>query len=184
MRFRIGIHLGDVIEKSDGTVYGDGVNTAARLEALADPGGVCVSDAVECALRHRVAATFEDLGEQTLKNLLRPVHAYRLRPVLQPAAVATPTPTARERVDKPAIAVLPLDNMSGEPEQEFFADGITEDIITELSRFRDLFVISRNSSFKYKGRPVEVSKATSRTQSRARITAVTRATLPARQRPT
>ena len=158
MRFRIGIHLGDVIEKSDGTVYGDGVNTAARLEALADPGGVCVSDAVECALRHRVAATFEDLGEQTLKNLLRPVHAYRLRPVLQPAAVATPTPTARERVDKPAIAVLPLDNMSGEPEQEFFADGITEDIITELSRFRDLFVISRNSSFKYKGRPVEVSK--------------------------
>jgi len=160
MRFRIGIHLGDVIEKSDGTVYGDGVNTAARLEALADAGGVCVSDAVECALRHRVAATFEDLGEQALKNLLRPVHAYRLRPVLRPAAVAMPTATAtaRERVDKPAIAVLPLNNMSGDTEQDFFADGITEDIITELSRFRELFVISRNSSFKYKGRPVEVSK--------------------------
>ncbi|MBK6864604.1 MAG: adenylate/guanylate cyclase domain-containing protein [Ideonella sp.] len=160
MRFRIGIHLGDVIEKSDGTVYGDGVNTAARLEAIAEAGGVCVSDAVECAVRHRVAARFEDLGEQALKNLARPVHAYRLRPIV--ASAPPPAPAAgapaRERVDKPAIAVLPLDNMSGEPEQEFFADGITEDIITELSRFRDLFVISRNSSFKYKGRPVEVSK--------------------------
>ena len=160
MRFRIGIHLGDVIEKSDGTVYGDGVNTAARLEAIAEPGGVCVSDAVECAVRHRVAATFEDLGAKELKNLARPVHAYRLRPASAapsspPAPAASP---ARERVDKPAIAVLPLDNMSGDPEQEFFADGITEDIITELSRFRELFVISRNSSFKYKGRPVEVSK--------------------------
>jgi adenylate cyclase len=161
MRFRIGIHLGDVIEKSDGTVYGDGVNTAARLEALADAGGVCVSDAVECAVRHRVAATFEDLGEKSLKNLLRPVHAYRLCPATAP--MPTPSPpaaaaSARERVDKPTIAVLPLNNMSGEAEQEFFADGITEDIITELSRFRELFVISRNSSFKYKGRPVEVSK--------------------------
>ena len=159
MRFRIGIHLGDVIEKSDGTVYGDGVNTAARLEALADAGGVCVSDAVECAVRHRVAATFEDLGEQALKNLLRPVHAYRLRPVAPPpAAPAVATASARERVDKPAIAVLPLDNLSGDAEQEVFADGITEDIITELSRFRDLFVISRNSSFKYKGQPIDVQK--------------------------
>jgi adenylate cyclase len=158
MRFRIGIHLGDVIEKSDGTVYGDGVNTAARLEALADAGGVCVSDAVECAVRHRVAASFEDIGEQSLKNLLRPVHAYRLRPAAPPPAPAPASVTTRERVDKPAIAVLPLNNMSGDPEQEFFADGITEDIITELSRFRELFVISRNSSFKYKGRAVEVQK--------------------------
>jgi adenylate cyclase len=156
MRFRIGIHLGDVIEKTDGTIYGDGVNTAARLEALAEPGGVCVSDAVECALRHRVAASFEDLGEKMLKNLAKPVHAYRMHPL---AGAAPPAAApARERVDKPAIAVLPFDNMSGEPEQEFFADGITEDIITELSRFRGLFVISRNSSFKYKGRPVEVQK--------------------------
>ena len=156
MRFRIGIHLGDVIEKPDGSIYGDGVNTAARLEALAEPGGVSVSDAVECAVRHRVAASFDDLGEKMLKNLPRPVHVYRLRPI---APAATPVATAaHERVDKPAIAVLPFDNMSGDAEQEFFADGITEDIITELSRFRDLFVISRNSSFKYKGKPVEVQK--------------------------
>jgi adenylate cyclase len=160
MRFRIGIHLGDVIEKSDGTIYGDGVNTAARLESLADPGGVSVSDAVECAVRHRVAAQFEDLGEKMLKNLLKPVHVYRMRAAAAaaPAAAASAISAPRERIDKPAIAVLPFDNMSGEADQEFFADGITEDIITELSRFRELFVISRNSSFKYKGRPVEVQK--------------------------
>ncbi len=158
MRFRIGIHLGDVIEKADGTVYGDGVNTAARLEALADPGGVCVSDAVECAVRHRVAASFDDQGEKSLKNLPRPVRVYRVRPVAQHAAGAATAAPLRERVDKPAIAVLPFNNMSGEAAQEFFADGITEDIITELSRFRELFVISRNSSFKYKGQPVEVQK--------------------------
>jgi adenylate cyclase len=159
MRFRIGIHLGDVIEKADGSVYGDGVNTAARLEALAEPGGVCVSDAVECALRHRVAASFEDLGAKMLKNLPKPVHAYRMRAIpTKPAATTPAAAPVRERVDKPAIAVLPFDNMSGEPEQEFFADGITEDIITELSRFRELFVISRNSSFKFKGRAVEVQK--------------------------
>ena len=159
MRFRIGVHLGDIIEKADGTVYGDGVNTAARLEALAEPGGVCVSETVECALRHRVAASFDDLGEQMLKNLPKPVRAFRVRPVasVQPAATA-PAAAHHERADKPAIAVLPFDNMSGEAEQEFFADGITEDIITELSRFRGLFVISRNSSFKYKGHPVEVQK--------------------------
>ena len=158
MRFRIGIHLGDVIEKADGTVYGDGVNTAARLEALAEPGGVSVSDAVECAVRHRVAASFEDVGEKTLKNLPRPVRVYRVRPTAQPVPGALAAAAARERVDKPAIAVLPFDNMSGDAEQEFFADGITEDIITELSRFRELFVISRNSSFKYKGQRVEVQK--------------------------
>ena len=159
MRFRIGVHLGDIIEKADGTVYGDGVNTAARLESLAEPGGVCASETVECALRHRVAATFDDLGEQTLKNLPKPVRAYRVRAAAaSPSAAAPPAAAHHERVDKPAIAVLPFDNMSGEAEQEFFADGITEDIITELSRFRGLFVISRNSSFKYKGRPVEVQK--------------------------
>ncbi len=154
MRFRIGIHLGDVIEKADGTIYGDGVNTAARLQALAEPGGVSVSDAVECALRHRVPVHFEDQGEKALKNLAKPVHVYRLlRAAAPPAAMA-----ARERSDKPAIAVLPFANMSGESEQEFFADGITEDIITELSRFRELFVISRNSSFVFKGQPVQLQK--------------------------
>ena len=157
MRFRIGIHLGDVIEKADGSVYGDGVNTAARLEALAEPGGVCVSDAVECAVRHRVPASFEDQGEKDAEEpaaagACLPCSAGR-QPAAAPAAAA-----AHERVDKPAIAVLPFNNMSGDAEQEFFADGITEDIITELSRFRELFVISRNSSFKYKGQPVEVQK--------------------------
>jgi adenylate cyclase len=168
MRFRIGIHLGDVMEKDDGTVYGDGVNIAARLEGLAEPGGVTVSDAVQCALRQRVAARFEDLGEQHVKHIAGPVRAYRVVgpptssagevAAARPAVAAAPPvrAAARDAVDKPSVAVLPLDNMSGDPEQEFFADGITEDIITELSRFRELFVISRNSSFKYKGKPVDV----------------------------
>jgi adenylate cyclase len=165
MRFRIGIHLGDVFEKHDGTIYGDGVNIAARLEGLAEPGGVAVSDAVECAVRKRIAASFDDLGAQSVKNIAEPVRAYRVRPLSAAASSAAPVPapgaragTSRDRVDKPSIAVLPFNNMSGDAEQEFFADGITEDIITELSRFRDLFVISRNSSFKYKGKPVEVQK--------------------------
>jgi adenylate cyclase len=168
MRFRIGIHLGDVIEKADGTIYGDGVNTAARLQALAEPGGIDVSDAVECAVRHRVPARFDDLGTHHLKNLDKPVHVYRLQaeaPPLAPIAVLAAAartgpagPAGREHASKPAIAVLPFANMSGDAEQEFFADGITEDILTELSRFRELFVISRNSSFVYKGQPVQLQK--------------------------
>jgi len=167
MQFRIGIHLGDVMEKADGTVYGDGVNIAARLEGIAEPGGVTVSDAVQCAVRQRLEATFDDLGEQRVKNIAAPVRAYR---VLERVAAASGAAAAsrasqpvrpapkRERGDKPSIAVLPFDNMSGDPEQDFFADGITEDIITELSRFRELFVISRNSSFKFKGKPVDVQE--------------------------
>jgi adenylate cyclase len=164
MRFRIGIHVGDVIEKSDGTIYGDGVNIAARLESTADPGGVSVSDVVECAVRHRVPARFEDLGEKALKNLAKPVRVFRMLPTLasqQPIAVpaaATSAVAHEPAAARPAIAVLPFDNMSGDAEQEFFADGITEDIITELSRFRDLFVISRNSSFVYKGQRVQVQR--------------------------
>jgi adenylate cyclase len=157
LAFRIGVHLGDVMEKADGSIYGDGVNIAARLQALAEPGGVMVSDAVQCAIRQKIDARFEDLGEQAVKNILRPVRAYRVQ-VLEGGAARAPTSPARERLDKPAVAVLPFVNMSGDPEQEFFADGITEDIITELSRFRDLFVISRNSSFKYKGHAVNVQQ--------------------------
>ena len=149
MRFRIGIHLGDVFEKADGTIYGDGVNIAARLESLAEPGGVAVSDAVQCAIRKRLTATFDDLGEQTVKNIAEPVRAYRVYDAVRTgSAPAAPTPVApgrdaalaapRDRADKPSIAVLPFNNMSGDAEQEFFADGITEDIITELSRFRQL----------------------------------------------
>ncbi|HEX7441890.1 MAG TPA: adenylate/guanylate cyclase domain-containing protein, partial [Caldimonas sp.] len=164
MRFRIGIHLGDVMEKADGSIYGDGVNIAARLESLAEPGGVTVSDAVQCAIRKRMTASFDDLGEQRVKNISEPVRAYRVREGVREGlgadamAQGSAPPPGRERVDKPSIAVLPFNNMSGDAEQEFFADGITEDIITELSRFRDLFVISRNSSFKYKGKAVEVQK--------------------------
>jgi adenylate cyclase len=162
MQFRIGVHLGDVIEKSDGTIYGDGVNIAARLESIAEPGGVTVSDAVQCAIRQRMNATFDDIGEQRVKNIAAPVRAYRVRdsaPVVKPVPTPTaPNPVARERTDKPSIAVLPFNNMSGDAGQDFFADGITEDIITELSRFRELFVISRNSSFKYKGSAVDVSR--------------------------
>ena len=166
MLFRIGIHLGDVMEKSDGTVYGDGVNIAARLEGLAEPGGVTVSEAVLWAVKKRVAASFEELGEQRVKNIAEAVRAYRVRPADSAGAAAVEAAAAqsarsaapRDRVDKPQVAVLPFNNMSGDPEQEFFADGITEDIITELSRFKELFVISRNSSFKYKGKAVEVQK--------------------------
>ena len=157
MLFRIGVHLGDLIEKADGTVYGDGVNIAARLEGLAQPGGVTVSETVYHAVRDRIGASFADQGEQPVKNIAKPVRVFAVRAGTAVAA-ATPAAPVHERADKPAIAVLPFNNMSGDPEQEFFADGITEDIITELSRFRDLFVISRNSSFKYKGKPVEVQK--------------------------
>ncbi len=158
MRFRIGVHLGEIIEKADGTIYGDGVNIAARLEGLAEPGGITVSDAVRSSIKNRVAATYHDQGEQTVKNIAEPVRAFRVKP----AAVgeAQPAPPAAEidlsLPDKPSIAVLPFDNMSGDPEQAYFADGIVEDIITELSRFQSLFVIARNTSFTYKGRSVDV----------------------------
>ena len=169
MRFRIGVHLGDVMEKSDGSVYGDGVNIAARLESLAEPGGVAVSEPVLWAVRKRFAAQFEDFGEHAVKNIAEPMRVYRIAPgtrtdvpaeqaLSAPRIAAAPRGVLRERADKPSVAVLPFNNMSGDAEQEFFADGITEDIITELSRFRELFVISRNSSFKYKGRAVEVQK--------------------------
>ena len=160
MRFRIGVHLGDVIEKLDGSIYGDGVNIAARLEGLASPGGVMVSDAVQGAVRSKVSASFSDQGEQTVKNIAHPVRAFSVQ-----AGGTAPSPAAssaglpRERPsEKPSIIVLPFTNMSGAPEQEFFADGLTEDILTDLSRFRELFVISRNTSFKYKGQAVDVKK--------------------------
>src|SRR5713226_8493444 len=160
MRFRIGVHLGDVIEKADGTVYGDGVNIAARLEGLAEPGGITVSEGVQVALRNRVAATFEDQGEQQVKNISHPVRAFRVRgpnaAVFKPSGTAVKPELALP--DKPSLAVLPFANMSGDPEQEYFADGMVEDIITGLSRMRWLFVIARNSSFTYKGRAVDLKQ--------------------------
>jgi adenylate cyclase len=163
MHFRIGVHLGDVIEKPDGTVYGDGVNIAARLQALAEPGGITVSESIRSAVKGKVAAGFEDQGEQAVKNIADPVRAWRLRPgAAKPVATAPASPSVAaidlSLPDKPSIAVLPFVNMSGEPEQEYFTDGITEDIITELSRFHSLFVIARNSSFSYKGQSPDIRR--------------------------
>jgi adenylate cyclase len=156
IQFRIGINLGDVIFE-DNDIFGDGVNIAARLEALADAGGVYVSQAVRDQIGDRLDVAFEDLGEQTVKNLARPIRVFRVLLDDSAAAAAEPkSEAAAAATDKPAIAVLPFVNMSGDPEQEFFADGLTEDIITALSRFRDLLVISRNSAFVHKGKAVRI----------------------------
>ena len=158
MRFRIGVHLGDVIEKADGTIYGDGVNIAARLEGLSEPGGITVSDSVRNAVMGKVNASFRDQGEQNVKNIPEPVRAYLISH--EGGTADKPSSVTREidlsLPDKPSIAVLPFANMSGDPEQEYFTDGVTEDIITELSRFHSLFVIARNSTFIYKGKAADV----------------------------
>jgi len=154
MVFRIGVNLGDVIH--DGVrVYGDGINVAARLEALAEPGGVLVSQAVYDQVRDRISLDFENMGVHELKNIARPVRVYRVRMPTESTAEAISSATL-ELPDKPSIAVLPFSNMSGDPEQEYFADGIVEDILTGLARLKWLFVIARNSSFSYKGRNVDV----------------------------
>jgi adenylate cyclase len=159
IRFRIGINLGDVMV-DEGDIFGDGVNVAARLQMLAEPGGICVSRAVRDQVRNRLNdTTFDDLGDQSVKNIARPIRVFKVR--LEPDASGAPQShtgaTAGTAIaKKPSIAVLPLINISGDPEQEFFADGLTEDIITELSRFRDLLVISRNSAFVHKGKSVKV----------------------------
>src|SRR5690349_3721795 len=189
IEFRIGINVGDVVVE-DGDIFGDGVNVAARLEALAEPGGICVSARVQEDAAGRLDLAFEDLGEQELKNIARRVRVYRVGPtsphpnpplpgldrgitgegVTHAAAPNNPPPQAEEgRVgaaappalplpDKPSIAVLPFQNMSGDPEQEYFVDGMVEEIITALSRIRWLFVIARNSSFTYKGQAVDVKQ--------------------------
>jgi adenylate cyclase len=157
LRFRIGVNLGDVIVE-DGDIHGDGVNIAARLEALADPGGIRLSADAYRQAKGKVDAEFEDLGERTLKNVPEPVRIYRLVTAAPPAAASPSSAGALPLPDKPSIAVLPFANLSGDPEQEYFSDGITEDIITELSRFRTLFVIARNSSFAFRGRSVGASE--------------------------
>jgi adenylate cyclase len=154
---RVGINVGDVIIDGE-DLYGDGVNIAARLEGLAEPGGVLVSGNVHDHVAGRLSCRFEPLGEQQLKNIDRPVRVYRVLSEQTVAASAStlPAPSAEADREHPSIVVLPFANMSGEPEQDFFVEGLTEDIITELSRFRQLFVISRNSSFVYKGKAVNV----------------------------
>jgi adenylate cyclase len=157
MQFRIGIQLGDVLVQGE-QIYGDGVNMAARLEALADPGGVCISATVRDQIRHTLPYVYEDLGEQSLKNVADPVRVYRLRMTDGDAPDGVPNLTVPGFAGRPAIAVLALDNLSGDPEQEYFADGIAEDLITRLSAVRLYPVIARNSSFVYKGKSVDVKQ--------------------------
>jgi TolB-like protein/class 3 adenylate cyclase len=158
--FRIGINMGDIVE--DGDIFGDGVNVAARLEGLAEPGGICVSARVQEDAAGKLDLTFEDIGEQTLKNIMRPVRVYRVRP--KSPLPNRPPLAGKGRVgvpalpEKPSIAVLPFANLSGDPGQEYFADGMVDEIITALSRIRWLFVIARNSSFTYKGQAIDVKQ--------------------------
>ncbi len=153
MRFRIGVHIGDVLVQGE-NLFGDGVNIAARLEALAEPGGICISAMVRDQIGTKLPLAFSDLGEQRVKNIEHPIRAYRVRGETATATAATPPPLP----DKPSIAVLPFMIMSGDPEQDFVADGIAEDIITALSHYPSLFVIARNSCFTYKGRAVDVKQ--------------------------
>jgi adenylate cyclase len=164
MLFRIGVHLGDVIEKVDGTVYGDGVNLAARLQELAEPGGITISESVRTAVKGRVDASFLDQGEQAVKNIPDPLRVFKVisgpqapsltrfvaEAVLDRGDAHLPLP------DKPSLAVLPFTNLSGDPEQEYFADGVVDDIISALSRVRAFFVIARGSSFTYKSRSIGI----------------------------
>jgi adenylate cyclase len=158
IEFRIGIHLGDIII-DDNDIFGDGVNIAARLESIAVPGGISISRAVHDQVRDRINVCFDDKGEIALKNIARPVQVFAVSGAKESKTTVSPeSKPALALPDKPSIAVLPFANMSGDPEQEYFADGIVEDIITALSRFKALFVIARNSSFTYKGRAVDVKQ--------------------------
>ncbi|MBO0738795.1 MAG: adenylate/guanylate cyclase domain-containing protein, partial [Alphaproteobacteria bacterium] len=159
IELRVGINLGDIIDDEQ-DIYGDGVNVAARLEALAAPGGICVSRVVRDQVRDKLNFSFDDRGEQQVKNISRPVRVFDVNMTANTMAI-TPNPAARAPLplpDKPSIAVLPFQNMSGDPEQEYFADGMVEEIITALSRIRWLFVIARNSSFTYRGKSVDVKQ--------------------------
>jgi adenylate cyclase len=158
--YRIGINLGDVIVEDD-DIFGDGVNVAARLESLAEPGGICISAAVRDQVGDRLPVGFQDLGEQQVKNISRPIRVFNVvlnGEATEPAGLVGDQASPQVSVRKPSIAVLPFVNMSGDPEQEFFADGLTEDIITELSRFRQLLVISRNAVFVHKGKPIKAQQ--------------------------
>ncbi len=160
LQFRVGLNLGDVIEDR-GDIYGDGVNVAARLEALADPGGICISESVRTAVGARLALGYEFLGEQRVKNITEPVKAFNVildGTAKTKAAMEGPESPTLARPDKPAIAVLPFDNLSADAEQEYFADGVTGDIIIALSNVQSFFVIARNSTFTYKGKAVDVKR--------------------------
>ena len=159
--YRIGLNLGDVIVE-DSDIFGDGVNVAARLESIAEPGGICISAAVRDQVAGRLDVEYADLGEQQVKNINRPIRVFKVLPGRQSAdkgqSRSGGSVTLQASARRPSIAVLPFVNMSGDPEQEFFADGLTEDIITELSRFGQLLVISRNAVFVHKGKPVKAQQ--------------------------
>jgi adenylate cyclase len=158
MRFRIGLHLGDVMEKADGTAYGDGVNIAARLEGLAEPGGITVSESIRTAVRGKISASFENQGEQQVKNIAEPVRVYRVSS--EGSTAAKPSSATREfdlsLADKPSIAVLPFADMSKDKDSEYFADGLAEELLNVLSRIPGLRVASRTSAFSFKGRNVDI----------------------------
>jgi adenylate cyclase len=156
MRYRIGIHVGDIMVQGE-DLFGDAVNVAARLEALAEPGGICVSGTARDHIGTKLPIGFVDLGEQQVKNIAQPIRAYRIKGEISPIGIPV-VGSSLALPDKPSIAVLPFANMSGDPEQEYFADGMVEEIITALSRIRWLFVIARNSTFTYKGQAVDVKR--------------------------
>jgi class 3 adenylate cyclase len=160
--FRMGVNLGDIIAEA-GDIFGDGVNVAARLEALAGPGGICISRTVRDQIRDKLPYAFEDLGEQSVKNITRPVRVYALRPEAVadlPAPSVLPIPPISQPAIVPrlSIVVLPFANLSNDPEQQYFADGITEDLTTDLSRIADMFVIARNTAFTYKGKSIDAKQ--------------------------
>ena len=157
-RSRIGINLGDVIVDGE-DIYGDGVNVAARLEAMAEPGGICISRKVRDEIRDKLPYTLVDLGEVQVKNIARPVHVFRVAidgAVSDRPAKTKPSKTGSSSAEGPRIAVLPFQNLSRDPDQEYFSDGLTEDLITELSRFPDLRVLARNTTMQYKGEGVDI----------------------------
>ena len=158
IQFRIGVNLGDVIVEGE-DIFGDGVNVAARLESIAKPGGIMISGSVRDHVGDRLDLTFEDMGEQDLKNIERPIRVYSVA-LNNPAArdIKDAVPAQREQLERPSVVVLPFNNMSGDPEQEYFSDGITEDIITDLSKVSGLFVVARNTAFIYKGKPIKVQQ--------------------------
>src|SRR6516225_9201467 len=157
LTLRVGLNLGDVIVGQDGELYGDGINIAVRLEGIADPGGILISEKVYGEVEGKMDVSFEDRGEQQLKNISRPVRVYAARAGAH-SALAERLSAAPPLPDEPSIAVLPFENMSGDPDQEYFADGMVEEIITALSRFKRLFVIARNSSFTFKGKAVDLKE--------------------------
>jgi adenylate cyclase len=162
IELRIGVHVGDIVS-DENDIFGDAVNIAVRLEGIAEPGGVCISDDAQRQVRGKVDIAFDDMGSQSLKNIADPMRAWRVRlgnhaHAAEPAKPAIETAPLLALPDKPSIAVLPFENMSGDPEQEYFADGMVEDIITGLSRSKSLFVIARNSSFTYKGKAVDIKR--------------------------